>query len=106
MPSKPPILFPTQTKMLKAFGLRLKTARLVRRFSIEIVAERANVSRQTITKVEQGHPTVTMGTYLRVMAVLGFDKDIELLIANDRAAIKLLEDGVVTRKRAPKRIKQ
>lgn len=106
MPSKPPILFPTQTKMLKAFGQRLKMARLVRRFSIAIVAERADVSRQTITKVEQGNPSVTFGTYLRVMAVLGFDKDIELLIANDRAAIKLLEHGVITRKRAPKRVKQ
>lgn len=106
MPSKSPILYPTQAKLLKAFGQRLKMARLVRRFSIEVVAERVDVSRQTITKVEQGNPSVTFGTYLRVMAVLGFDKDIELLIANDRAAIKLLEHGVITRKRAPKRVKQ
>lgn len=107
MPSKSPIQYPSQTKLLKAFGARLKAARLIRRFSMELVAERVDVSRQTITKVEQGNPSVTLGTYLRVMAVLGQDKDINLLAANDRVAKTFLEHGILeTRKRAPKKIKE
>lgn len=103
MPSKSPILYPSQSKLLKAFGQRLKAARLLRRFSLSLVAERVDVSRQTITKVEQGNPSVTFGTYIRVMAVLGQDKDINLLAANDKWAEIL---GVTnTRKRAPKKIK-
>lgn len=38
-----------------------------------MVAERANVSRQTYERVEKGDPTVAMGTYLMTMFVLGLD---------------------------------
>lgn len=107
MPSKSPILYPNQSKLLKAFGQRLKAARLLRRFPLSLVAERVDVSRQTITKVEQGNPSVTFGTYIRVMAVLGQEKDINLLATNDRLAKMYLEHGidVAGRKRAPKKIK-
>ena len=71
MPSKPPLLYPSQSRLLRELGQRLRDARLRRRFAVSLVAERAEVSRPTLNKVEQGSPAVTMGTYLRVMGALG-----------------------------------
>lgn len=107
MPSKAPLLYPTETKQLRAFGERLKRARLLRRFSSALVAERSNISRQTLTKAEQGNPNVTLGIYLRIMAVLGLRKDFDLLGTNDPLAKIYLEYGIPidVRKRAEKRVK-
>lgn len=102
MPAKPPILYPRQTKLLKELGARLRAARLRRRFSVMLVAERAGVSRPTINKVEQGDPTVTMGTYLRVLAVLGLENDLIPVAADDVVGRRLQDAALATPRRAPK----
>lgn len=103
MPSKPPVLYPSQARLLKELGQRLRDARLRRRFSAAVVAERAAVARPTLGKVEAGDPTVTMGTYLRVMAVLGLERDIALVAAEDTLGRQLQDAGLPQRHRAPKR---
>lgn len=103
MPAKPPILYPSQSKLLKEFGERIQLARLRRKFSSSLVAERAGVTRQTLTKVEHGDPAVTMGTYLRVLSVLGLEKDIAQVAADDVLGKKLQDAGLVTPRRVPKR---
>ncbi|MDO8278373.1 MAG: helix-turn-helix domain-containing protein [Burkholderiaceae bacterium] len=102
MPSKAPLLFPNQVKQLRELGERLREARLRRRFPASLVAKRADLSRPTLTKVEQGEPAVTMGTYLRVMAVLGLDKDLGLLAASDPVGRRLQDAELTTPRRAPK----
>ncbi len=103
MPSPPPPLYPAQTRLLVELGQRLRDARLRRRFSSATVAERAGVSRQTVTRVEAGDGAVTMGTYLRVMAVLGFERDLSLLAAEDALGRRLQDAGLPSRRRAPRR---
>lgn len=105
MPSKSPLLYPTETKQLRDFGERLKRARLIRRFSSAIVAERANISRQTLTKAEKGNPNVTLGVYLRIMAVLGLRKSFENLGHDQMAEMFLRHGELEIRKRAPKKPK-
>jgi len=105
MPAKAPTLYPGQTRMLRAFGTRLREARLRRRYTVVQVAERADVSRPTINKVEQGDASVTLGTYLRVMLVLGLDRDLDLLAANDPVGRRLQDAQLSTPRRAPKRQK-
>jgi hypothetical protein len=56
-----------------------------------------------VVKVEAGDPAVTMGTYLRVMAVLGLERDIALVAAEDTVGRRLQDAGLATRRRAPKR---
>jgi transcriptional regulator with XRE-family HTH domain len=102
MPSKPPLLYSSQSKLLRELGQRLRDARLRRRFAVSLVAERAEVSRPTLNKVEQGSPAVTMGTYLRVMAVLGLDRDLSLLAAEDPVGRRLQDAQLTTPRRAPK----
>jgi transcriptional regulator with XRE-family HTH domain len=102
MPSKSPILYPAQSLLLRDLGQRLREARLRRRFSVSLVAQRAQVSRPTMNKVEQGDSAVTMGTYLRVLAVLGLDKDLQAVAADDALGRRLQDAELGTPKRAPK----
>ncbi len=89
MPRKPPIIFPQEQKLLAHLGERLKLARLRRQLSSAVVAQRAGISRSSLHKVEAGNAGATMGTYLRVMAVLGLEADIDGLAADDKVGRKL-----------------
>jgi transcriptional regulator with XRE-family HTH domain len=103
MPAKAPALYPAQSRLLRALGQRLREARLRRRFTVTQVAERAAVSRPTLNKVEQGDAAVTMGTYLRVLAVLGLENDVGLLAAEDPVGRRLQDAELGVPRRAPKR---
>jgi transcriptional regulator with XRE-family HTH domain len=89
MPRKPPIVFPQEQRLLSQLGERLKLARLRRKLSNAVVAQRAGISRTSLYKVESGDPGATMGTYLRVMAVLGLEVDINVLASDDKVGRKL-----------------
>ena len=103
MPAKAPSLYPNQIKLIKALGERLRDARLRRRFSVSLVAQRADVSRPTINKVEQGDPAVTLGTYLRVLSVLGLEKDLAQVAADDLVGRRLQDAALHVPRRAPKK---
>ena len=68
-------LLPSQRKTLTALGENIKLARLRRELSSEQVAERAGISRNTLTKIERGEEGVAMGYYFRVLAILGLEKE-------------------------------
>jgi transcriptional regulator with XRE-family HTH domain len=96
-------MFPAETKLLAEFGERLKLARLRRRYSAEVVAERAGISRMTLHRLEQGSPAVSLGVYVRVLAVLNLEGDLSLLAADDRLGRKLQDLELPTRQRARKK---
>lgn len=89
MPRKPPTIFPQEQRLLTDMGERLKLARLRRKLSNAVVAQRAGISRTSLYKVERGDPGATMGTYLRVLAVLGMEEDLNALAADDKLGRKL-----------------
>lgn len=89
MPSKKQPVFPAERKLLAEFGERLKLARLRRKISAETLAERSSISRMTLHRAEQGSPAVSMGTYLRILAALHLQDDINLLAADDKLGRKL-----------------
>jgi DNA-binding XRE family transcriptional regulator len=89
MPRKPPAVFPQEQRLLSDLGERFKLARLRRKLSNSVVAQRAGISRTSLYKVETGHPGATLGTYLRVLAVLGLEGDINALAADDKVGRKL-----------------
>ena len=99
MPSKPLKLFPAEQKRLTEFGERLRLARLRRRFSAELVAERVGVSRATIGKAEQGSAAVSMGVYLRMLAVLHLEEDFDLMARDDHVGRRLQDLGITVGKR-------
>ncbi len=103
MPAKAPALYPNQSRLMRELGFRLREARLRRRLSVSQVAQRTEVSRPTLNKVEKGDPAVTMGTYLRVLTVFGMEKDIALLAAEDPVGRRLQDAELTVPRRAPKR---
>ena len=97
-------LMPGTEEVLETMGAQIKMARLRRRISVELAAERAGISRATLWSVEKGSPSVSVGIYAAVLHSLnGMDKDL-LLIAKDDALGRKLQDMELTvRKRAPKK---
>ncbi|MGZ8131751.1 helix-turn-helix domain-containing protein [Bordetella bronchiseptica] len=89
MPRKPPVVFPQEQRLLSELGERLRLARKRRKLSNAVVAQRAGVSRTTVYKVEAGDPGATLGAYVRVLAVLSLEGDLNLLAAEDRIGRKL-----------------
>ncbi len=89
MPSKPPVVFPQEQRALSQLGERLRLARKRRKLSNAVVAQRAGISRTSLYKVEAGDPGATLGTYLRVLAVLGLEGDIDAVAADDKVGRKL-----------------
>lgn len=88
---------------MQALGQRLKDARLRRRFSMEIVCARADISRPTLYKVESGDPSVTMGAYVQVLRVLGMAEDLSLIAKEDTLGRQLQDEALPGRKRAPRK---
>ena len=96
-------LLPRHRREFTQLGERLKLARLRRRLSATLVAERAGVSRATLHKIESGEPNVAMGSYFQVLRVLGLEADFGLLALDDAMGRKLQDLDLVTKQRAPKR---
>lgn len=71
------------TKNLELMGEQIMLARKRRHLSMQDVADRATVTRLTVSKVEHGDPTVAMGIYARVLYALNLEGDIQLIAAND-----------------------
>ena len=89
MPSRPPIQFPSESRLLREFGERIRLARRRRKLTTTTIAQRAGISRTSVYNVERGDPSVTLGTYVRVMATLGLENDIAALANDDKVGRKL-----------------
>lgn len=99
-----PAILPKNLKVLKVLAEHIQLARLRRKFSAEQVAERAGISRKTVYNIEQGIPSVAIGSYLQVLFVLGLEQDLSMVAASDPLGRKLQDAGILIRKRAPKRV--
>lgn len=66
-------------QLLLQLGDRLKRLRLAQGLSTVEMARRVGISRTTLATVEAGDPGASIGTYLRVMSVLGVSGELALL---------------------------
>ena len=90
------LLAPKTAKILETVGEQIRLARLRRKLSVALVAERAGVSRQTVWKVEKGNSSVAIGIYAKVLAVIGLQEDL-LLLAKDDVLGRVLQDAALDR---------
>jgi transcriptional regulator with XRE-family HTH domain len=82
----------------------MRLARLRRKLSTVLFAERMGVSRETLRRLEAGDPNIALGTYMRALRVLGLDKDIDAVARDDVLGRKLQDVaalGAVPRPRGP-----
>jgi len=103
MSAKVPTPYPSTERYLQAFGERLKLARLRRAFSAETVCARANISRPTLSKIERGDASVTLGSYAQVLRVLGLEDGLTGVASDDVVGRRLQDAGLPQRQRAPRR---
>ena len=104
MSKRTTVIMPQTEKILAQMGEQIKLARLRRKLSTELVAERASISRATLWAIEKGSPSVAIGIYAAVLHALnGMDKDLALVAKDDEFGRKLQDLELVTRKRAPKK---
>ncbi|MDX2226769.1 MAG: helix-turn-helix transcriptional regulator [Verrucomicrobiae bacterium] len=83
--------FPAAEKQMRALGQRLKAARLRRKMTTILFAERMGVSRDTLNRMEKGDANIALGTYVRALRVLGLDRDMDA-VARDDALGRALQD--------------
>ena len=97
------VILPQTQEILNQMGEQIRLARLRRRLSAELVAERAGLSRVTLSNIEKGSPSVAIGSYAAVLHALnGMDKDLLLVAKDDELGRKLQDMNLKVRKRAPR----
>ncbi len=79
------------TELLKTLGENIKLARMRRRISATMLAQRAGMSRMTLRAIENGEATVSLGAYANVLFSLGLENDL-LMIAKDDVLGRKLQD--------------
>ena len=104
MNSKKAALMPATLQILSQMGEQIKLARLRRSLSAALVAERAGISHATLSSIERGSPSVSMGAYAAVLHALNeMDGDLLKVAQDDELGRKLQDIKLMTRKRAPKK---
>ena len=88
-------------KALKKLGADLKEARVKRRLTMALVEERAGITHVTLTKVEKGDSSVSIGIYAKVIFVLGLIDNLYQLAEPDNDIIGKMYD----KENLPKRVR-
>jgi len=95
-------LLPSATKVLKALGENIRLARLRRDLSSEMVAERAGISRATLSAIEAGSGSVSMAAWIQALFVLGLEDDLAEVARDDELGRRLQDAKLPPRRRARK----
>ena len=94
-----------QKNILATLGENIKLARLRRKLSIRSMAERAGIATSTLGNMENGSPSVSLGSYFQVLSVLRLEEDLLLIADKDPFGRQIQDAGLVVKKRAPKKKK-
>ena len=104
MARKTVMLLPTTQQALKKMGGNIKKARLRRNMHAKFLAERASISTDTLSAIEKGAPTVSIGAYAAVLAVLRLDADFQLIAIDEEGKKEFQENNLQRRVRATRKM--
>ena len=100
MARKTSVQLPVLRRLLAELGENVRLARLRRKLSAQLVAERAGMSRTTLRAIERGEAGVTLGAYANVLHCLGLEKDLALIAKDDVLGRKLQDADLPLRARS------
>lgn len=83
------VLFPKHLRSLSLLGENITLAMKRRRLTQEIMHKRTGLSKPTLRKICKGDPTVSIGHYVNVLAVIGLVQDLEEVARDDGLGRKL-----------------
>ena len=94
-------------RTLKKFGQDLCDARKRRRIPMDLAAERAGISRATLSKIEKGDGGVSLGAYAKILFILGMIERLAQLVdaTVDEIGLGLEADSLPKRIRVPRKEK-
>jgi transcriptional regulator with XRE-family HTH domain len=94
----PPLPLPVR-RALRKLGADIRDARLRRRIQTTVMADRVQISRPTLRRLERGDPTVGMGAYATALYVLGMAQRLADLvdIAHDPVGQQLASEALPRR---------
>lgn len=94
-------------RALRKLGADIRDARRRRRIPVAILAERASISRTTLSRIEKGDPAASLGNYATVLFALGMiDRLAEVADArHDTVGLELEEEHLPQRIRISRRQK-
>jgi transcriptional regulator with XRE-family HTH domain len=98
---------PVKRALIK-LGDDIRTARLRRRISTAIMAERVMITRTTLRKLECGDPGVSFGAYATALFVLGLVSRVADLadIRGDDVGLQLADEGLPRRIRSAQKTRK
>ena len=99
---KQPLRTPVAVRRaLVKLGADISAARRRRRLPLDVLAERALTTRQTISRIERGDPRVAMGTWATVLFALGLAERLGDIAApaHDELGLTLDEERLPARVR-------
>jgi len=95
---------PKVQRNLKILGEQIRLARLRRNFSMSLIAERAQITRPTLAKIEKGCPEVAIGIIAKVLMAIGnLDSDLTIVARDDIVGRTYQDLGMKTPRRSRKR---
>lgn len=95
-------VLPLLQRILEELGENIRLARLRRKFSAELIAQRAGIARNTLRAIERGDAHVTFSAYANVLLCLGLEKDLKLIARDDVLGRKLQDANLTIKARAPR----
>lgn len=96
-------MLPSQERILQALGENIRLARLRRDLSSAQVAERADVARTTLVRLEHGDDGISLASLLKILFVLGLEADLEAVSRDDAMGRRLQDLGLLERKRSSRK---
>lgn len=94
-------LAPAAAQALKTVGDNLRVARKRRELTLEEMASRMFVSRQTLARLENGDPGVSLGALLSALWVLGLQDHVRKIAAPESDEVGMFRE----RQRLPRRVR-
>lgn len=89
--------------IIEKMGIRIKKARLRRNIMAEELAEHVGISKGTLSAIEKGETTVSIGAYVVVLDALGMANDFEFIAIDLEGKKTYQKMALQRRKRATKR---
>jgi transcriptional regulator with XRE-family HTH domain len=91
-------------RAMKKIGQDLADARKRRRIPMRLAAERAGISRSTLTRIERGDEGVAFGAYARILFVMGMERRLADLAdaGHDAIGLELEAESLPKRIRMPR----
>ncbi|QDP02772.1 helix-turn-helix domain-containing protein [Thalassotalea sp. PS06] len=92
------VVFPKHRKVLSILGENLTLAMKRRSITQEMMHSRTGLSKPTLRKILKGDPSVSLGHYVNVLAVLGLLDDLAKVALDDELGRKLQDIQLLNKK--------